>query len=313
MHQMTPPVEHEGLHLQTLLLELNRFRLRPALSSALSLERECELRRLEETFLEARRASIAERAAQAPRDAEKFVAWFEQLKIDGPGQGDVLFPWLAEKATYEQMRWFLKQEVAGEAGFEDLLAITQVRFSKKAKLEMARNYWDELGNGNDERMHGPLLERISKVFDLDNLDVPLVVESLELGNIMVALASNRKWAYQSIGALGVIELTAPGRAKYVALGLRRLGLSNAERRYFSLHATLDVKHSEAWNREVLIDLLTETPAAATAIAEGALLRLQAGAACFAHYRREFGFGPNQPHFSNKARSPFSNRSPISIR
>jgi hypothetical protein len=42
------------------------------------------------------------------------------------GQGDALFPWLATSATVEQMRWFLLQEVAGEAGFEDLLAMTQV-------------------------------------------------------------------------------------------------------------------------------------------------------------------------------------------
>ncbi len=84
----------------------------------------------------------------------------------------------------------------------------------------------------------------------------------------------------------MIELTAPGRAVYVNRGLKRLGLGGEVRRYFALHATLDVKHSEAWNREVLRPLVAENPRVAPAIAEGALLRLTAGARCFARYRRE---------------------------
>ena len=39
-----------------------------------------------------------------------------------------------------------------------------------------------------------------------------VWEALALGNMMIGLAANRYYAYQAIGALGVIELTAPGRA-----------------------------------------------------------------------------------------------------
>jgi hypothetical protein len=106
---------------------------------------------------------------------------------------------------------------------------------------------------------------------------------------MVAFAMNRRYAYQSIGALGVIELTAPGRAVHVNRGLKRLGFGGAVRRYFALHATLDVKHSAAWNREVLRPLVAENPGVAAAIAEGALLRLTAGARCFERYRQELRF------------------------
>ena len=66
-----------------------------------------------------------------------------------------------------------------------------------------------------------------------------------------ALASDRRYAYHSIGALGVIELTAPGRVAQVDRGLARLRIDRRARRYFTLHATLDVSHSAAWNREVL--------------------------------------------------------------
>src|SRR2546422_4035359 len=102
----------------------------------------------------------------------------------------------------------------------------------------------------------------------------------------------RSYAYHSIGALGAIELTAPGRVAQVDRGLARLGVQKAARRYFALHATLDLKHSEAWNREVLRSLVAREPRAAQAIAEGALMRLRAGARCFDRYRRELQ--PSEP-------------------
>jgi hypothetical protein len=111
-----------------------------------------------------------------------------------------------------------------------------------------------------------------------------VWESLAVGNLMMALAVNRSYAFHAIGALGAIELTAPTRAVHVARGLKRLGVARAARHYFALHSTLDLQHSESWKREVLAPLVAEMPAVATAIAEGALLRLAAGARCFARYR-----------------------------
>src|SRR3712207_8864291 len=47
----------------------------------------------------------------------------------------IFFPWIAEEASLEEMRWFLEQEAAGEAGFDDLVAMTQVKFPKQARSE----------------------------------------------------------------------------------------------------------------------------------------------------------------------------------
>jgi hypothetical protein len=89
-------------------------------------------------------------------------------------------------------------------------------------------------------------------------------------------------------ALGVIEMTAPKRAGYVNEGLRRLGVPAKKRHYFAVHAILDVKHSEAWNREVLRPLVAEDPRRAKAIGEGAMMRLWHGARTFERYREAFG-------------------------
>lgn len=102
---------------------------------------------------------------------------------------------------------------------------------------------------------------------------------------MTAMATNRHYAWHSVGALGVIELTAPGRSAMVARGLRRIGLSESQRRYFELHAVLDVKHSADWNREALRPIVAADPTLAVAIAEGALIRLTCGARCFKRYRQ----------------------------
>lgn len=277
------------LEQQRRLARWNHERLAPQFPSAdwrQDLDREYELRRMEVEFLEALRAEVSARAAEAPTDVDGFVAWFEALQQNGPGQGDPLFPWIAEEASLGQLKWFLEQEAAGEAGFDDLVAYTQVKIPVRAKLELARNYWDEMGRGNPKGMHGPMLGHLVEALGLRPTIEATVAESLALANAMTAMATNRHYAWHSVGALGAIELTAPGRSAATAAGLRRLGQPPEVRRYFDLHATLDVKHSEAWNREALRPLVAEDPARARAMAEGALIRLQAGARCFARYRAE---------------------------
>jgi hypothetical protein len=269
------------------LAHWNRERLSPGFPEAdwqKVMERDLRMARLEGGFLEELRLEVAAEAAEAPTDADGFVAWFEHLKEAGPGQGDPLFPWLEAEATAEQLTWFFEQEAAGEAGFDDLVAMTQVKLPVQAKLELARNYWDEMGRGQRDGMHGPMLDALVETLQVDPVIENTVWESLALANAMTAMATCRRYAWHSVGALGVIELTAPGRSAMVAKGLKRIGLSNRERRYFDLHAVLDVKHSADWNREALRPLVEEDPRRATAIAEGALIRLNCGLRCFERYR-----------------------------
>jgi len=266
------------------------YRLGPQLTDSIAddhawsnaMQREMNVRRLERAFVEQERAAVARQVRSVPSEPAAFVGWFESLRESGPGQGDALFPWLAEEASLEDMRWFLQQEVAGEAGFEDLVALSQLKLPNVPKLEMASNYWDEMGQGHEGGMHGPMLGLLKRELELG--ETTPVWESLALGNLMVALALSRHYAYQSIGALGVIELTAPGRAELVNAGLKRLGVGGAARRYFALHATLDVRHSQAWNRDVLAPLVAADPRVAPYLAEGALMRLRAGERCFGRYR-----------------------------
>ena len=282
----------EGGHaLHTRLAAFNAYRLKPGLVTPRwqdDIGDEFAPRLEEGRFIEQERTDVSSWLADMPTDPDAYMTWFEALAGRGPGQNDALFPWLAATADMKQMRWFLTQEIAGEAGFDDLVALTQVRLPVRPKLEMASNYWDEMGRGHEKGIHGGMLEHTAEELQLTPKVRSTVWESLAVANLMSGLAANRRYTYQSVGALGVIEMTAPGRVSRVNDGLRRLGVSVRARQYFHLHAGLDVRHSEAWNREVIRPLIADDARIARAIAEGALMRLRAGERCFQRYRLELG-------------------------
>ena len=288
--EMTPK---KKLHTQ--LSQFNQTRLKPTFIAedwSSSIQTDTDLLIKEGQFVEQERQHIQQYLVHMPNEPEAFMQWFANLKDEAPGQGDALFPWLATKASLEQMRWFLQQEAAGEAGFDDLVALTQVKLPPQAKLEMARNYWDEMGRGHLNSMHGLMLESTVKDLNLKPSIEDTVWESLALANLMSAMAINRRYAYQSIGALGAVEMTAPTRVGYVNEGLKRLNVDFETRKYFQLHATLDIKHSEAWNREVIFSLVKANPKTAKPIAEGALMRLCCGAKSYEKYKQMLNIHTN---------------------
>jgi len=234
-------------------------------------------------FLREERLLAAGACGEVPSEPAAFVEWFVALRDHGPGQGDPLFPWLAENADHDAMLWFLRQEMAGEAGFDDVVAVAMVRMPARAKMEMAHNLWDEFGRGNPQGVHGHLLDRMAECLHLSCRIEDAVWEALALGNLMAGMTVERR-AYLAVGALGAIELTAPDRVACVAKGMRRLGMPPEARRYFELHAALDIEHSRRWNEEVLHTLVSEDPRTAPLLAQGAWMRLEAGRRCFERYR-----------------------------
>lgn len=284
----------EGLNRQLAIWNARRLApTEPAADWATLLREEARMRWLESAWIESLREDVCAAAAAAPTEPSAFLAWFEELQEHGPGQGDPLFMWLERDATSEEMKWFLTQEAAGEAGFDDLVALTQIKAPTTAKLELARNYWDEMGRGNEGGMHGLMLDNAVRTLGLRPTIKGTIWESLALANTLTAFATVRRYAWHSIGALGVVELTAPGRVAAIAAGMKRLSYPPVVRKYFELHAHLDIHHSQAWNANVLKPLLAEAPERAKFIAEGALMRLTCGARCFDAYRDHLWGSPER--------------------
>ena len=94
----------------------------------------------------------------------------------GPGQGDPLFPWLAEEASRDELRWFFEQEAAGEAGFEgaarngecrvyfnNTTPVTSEELYDQAHAANAGPAWDQL---TDEQKHKAVMDFVRQCADI---------------------------------------------------------------------------------------------------------------------------------------------------
>lgn len=275
------------------LADFNETRLavgKPSVAWQETLALEFAMRIAEGQYLEVLRQEISDLLPSPDCSFPEFIRWFETLAEHGPGQDHPLFDWLETQADPAELRWFLTQEAAGEAGFDDLVAYAQVKLPMPAKLECARNYWDEMGHGKERAVHGLLLDRMVQELGLTPSRDDTVWESLALSNTMVGLATTRRYAYHALGALGAIELTAPSRVKKVSAAMKRVGMSAGTRGYFDLHAALDISHGRAWISEVIGTLAADDPSSQPFLAEGALMRLTCGERCFDRYATAFRLG-----------------------
>ncbi len=110
----SPESSGNAIALHATLAAFNHRRLSPALPDPRWRERmsdDAAMLHLESLWLLQERERQQSRAATAPTDPDAFVTWIEDLRETGPGQNDALFPYLAEAATLDGMRWFLAQEV----------------------------------------------------------------------------------------------------------------------------------------------------------------------------------------------------------
>ncbi len=241
------------------------------------------MRRTERAFVEAERAAVKSEAQAVTSDPDQFVAWFDSLTETSARNAAALWAWLASEATAEQLRWFLEHERDQELAFEDLLALTQVNMPARSKLELARNYWEEMSHGGQPSL---FRQRPTVAVNVKPpVDPESVWEALAVDNLMVALATARHYAYQSLGALGLVENTAPLRAHALAQAqqrLRALG-STAFNADSAARPAFGHRHSALWSREVLAPLIATDHSLASVIAEGALMRLRLDARRDARY------------------------------
>jgi hypothetical protein len=288
------PAQLEPLHRR--LAEFNRLRFSPSLEVGdwqLGLRKELELRTVEGHFLEMERARVSELARSAPTEPEEFADWFAGLRESGARSSHDFYRWLAESASRGELSWVLHQQLSTDEVPEDVIALSQLSLPARPKLEMARCYWDEMGQGQVSAMRARMLDVLKHELHVE-LSAPPVWECLARSNLMVGLASNRRYAFQAIGALGALELTATGPARAIASGLKRLGFTADAGAYFASRGKLGVLRAHAWNQDVILPLVARDARVATAIAEGAIMRLAAEARCVERYGAELRRGAKNP-------------------
>ena len=251
---------------------------------------EFEYRILEGHYIEELRYAVKTLIPTDFSSPDDFLNWYQALCL--PLQSHALYEWLANEAGLADMRWFLTQEILPRPAFADLLSLTQVSLPLHAKMECARNFWDEMGQGKQAAVHGALLDRAVSSLGLRHSIEGTTWESLAYSNSMIALASIGRYAYQSVGALGMHELLMSNESACIAKGLKRLGMDQWVTSYFDVHTGLNFAHSRSWLSELIKPILVKDPTAASLLAEGALIRLYCARRCLSRYSKEFNLANN---------------------
>lgn len=181
-------------------------------------------------------------------------------------------------ATAADVRTYMIQESVVDGRFDDLLALMQVGTSGPAKMEIAGNFWDEMGNGKPAEVHTHLFNQIFDVFEVSQreLEESLTATALLSGNLAVLLSRYRHRYPEAVGFLGMTEWLVPDRFVQVVSAWERLGLPEVGIVYHRLHITVDSQHAAGWFHNIV------KPSAPSeymrrGIARGALWRLNSSA------------------------------------
>lgn len=215
-------------------------------------------------------------ADSLPDDPAAFAEWFRNTAFNHPLYEHDLHAFLASEATRPQLEWFFSMECAGEAAFDDMVAMAQVGTRGAVKMEMASNYWDEMGKGRTHAVHTHLFQNLIEGLTLQApaaSDLPWQV--LAGVNVMLWSCIPRRNAFRAQGTLGAVELLAPQRCTRVVHGAARVGIRKKTVVYYSAHAIIDISHAEGWLDHVIQPQVASFPDSRTGIAEGLIVRADA--------------------------------------
>ncbi|MGI9080479.1 MAG: iron-containing redox enzyme family protein [Acidimicrobiales bacterium] len=158
-----------------------------------------------------------------------------------------IYEWLASDADRSEIVEFLSIEGGPDGGFDDLVAACQIGLDGTAKLELAQNYWDEMGNGSLARVHTELHRKLSSALGLVCAPPDRQrVEVLERSVLTGLFATNRWLQPEMLGALGLLELQAGPRCRKVVAALERIGAGENALDFYIEHSAVDPRHGKDW-------------------------------------------------------------------
>lgn len=198
-----------------------------------------------------------------------------------------VYEWVAAEATWDELVSFLALEGGPDAGFDDLVAACQVGLRTGPKLELARNYWDEMGRGTLDEVHTELHHQLCAAIDMpvvprDELPTSALLRA-SLGGI---LATNRFLQPEMVGALGLLELQAGPRCRQVVKALERLDAPSGAFPFYTEHRDVDPHHGKGWLDNAIAPL-ADDPRWAAGMVRGARWRAASNAAFFADMTARF--------------------------
>ncbi len=218
--------------------------------------------------------------AALPQRAEDFEPWYRMRFRDQVAAAESLFEDLTHHASLEELSVYVLYEEQVDGRFDDVIAMAQMGLKGAAKVALAANYWDEMGEGDATKMHTRLFCESVEYFRKAISDtcfghlVQPTTEALANGNLLLMLSLRRNHCVKLMGALTLLEHSAPRRFARVVQGMRRLGVPEDVIYYHEMHVKIDAKHGDDLLNQVVLPMLRERPDLTAEVAAGVQLRLQ---------------------------------------
>jgi hypothetical protein len=191
-------------------------------------------------------------------DAEGLVAAMRTLAARD--RLPELYKWLASSAQWDEVVHFLALEGGPDAGFDDLVAACQIGLTGAPKMELAVNYWDEMGNGEAAAVHTTLHGQLVEAIAMPRIPLPeQPVSALARAALGGLFATNRWLQPEMLGALGLIELQAGPRCRLVLNAFDRCDAPAAAYPFYDVHADVDPRHGKDWLEKALVPTVADQP------------------------------------------------------
>jgi hypothetical protein len=232
---------------------------------------------LEESMLGYERSQITTAELSSyPEQGDEYVTWLKKMISDHDSKVHPMFDhYIAESATASDLALFLAQETSLDPRFDDILSLMQIGTQGAEKMEIANNYYDEMGNGNSEEVHTALFAKALKELNIDQkyINENMLLDSVIAGNLSSCLSLSRRHYYKSVGYFGVIKYLAPRRSKQVVAAWKRNNLPLEGVLYHKLNIAKDSARATGWLNNIIAPLVNQSPEIGREIAFGAMMRL----------------------------------------
>ncbi|MES9897654.1 MAG: iron-containing redox enzyme family protein [Sedimenticola sp.] len=216
------------------------------------------------------------RLAQDIKTSETYETWLRKVMMEHrAAKHEYYDDFLPNRANKDDIKYLLSQETSLDPRFDDILALMQIGTQGQEKMEIASNYWDEMGNGEYAQVHTHLFAKALEAVGASDAYIQdsLTFEAKVSGNLSASLALRRRNYFKAVGYFGVTEYLAPRRFASLVKAWEKNNLPTEGIKYHKLHIKIDAIHGNAWIKNVICPLAEKSPDIGLDIAVGAMIRL----------------------------------------
>lgn len=240
------------------------------------LNRDREIMAIEDAWIDWEDAQVD--MTSLPSTKHEFRDWF--LAVADQHTQPEFSKYLSENAGLDEIALFFMAEELVDSKFDDLMAMVQIGTEGVTKLTIAKNYWEEMGEGALEGMHTRMFEHSARYMrahldkaglDYSNLQFP---EAYENACMLLMYGIHRHLNPRALGAMGVLEQSASPRFQAMVDGCRRLNVPEDIIDYQRVHIHVDANHGAEWIDGVFAPLVDRSPELLREISLGVMTRVR---------------------------------------